>query len=71
MNNTREIAKTCPLCGGDNQCAVAAGKPHESCWCWNATMDPEALAQAVDYADSQCLCAACGTLKDAGAPVER
>ena len=71
MNETSANAGTCPLCGGDNRCAVAAGRSHESCWCWTATMDPTALARAADYADSQCLCAACGTLKEAEPPVER
>jgi len=23
----------CPVCGGENLCAIANGKPAETCWC--------------------------------------
>lgn len=51
----------CPLCGGDNQCAIAAGKPPETCWCQNATISAEALAAVPeDAVNKVCLCPACG-----------
>jgi len=55
--------KTCPLCGGDNQCAMAAGKAAETCWCWAATIDAAALAKIPpDSVGKRCLCPACGRI---------
>jgi hypothetical protein len=34
--NRSERAANCPLCEGPNECAVAAGQPAESCWCFSA-----------------------------------
>ncbi|WP_345064994.1 cysteine-rich CWC family protein [Acidovorax lacteus] len=58
----------CPLCGGPNGCAMAAGQPPESCWCMQATLDPAALAR-IPAADRglRCVCAACGQAQSAGA----
>ncbi|MCB1705999.1 MAG: cysteine-rich CWC family protein [Halioglobus sp.] len=70
MSDSRETAATCPLCGGDNQCAIAAGRSGTNCWCQTATISAEARAKAADSADRQCICRACGQptgeLKDAG-----
>ena len=56
-----DAASYCPLCGGDNACAVAAGRAAGDCWCHKASIDPAALAaiprEAVGKA---CVCAACG-----------
>jgi len=54
-------AATCPLCKRPNQCAIAAGRPPQSCWCMAATIAPEALA-ALPAAErgKACICAACG-----------
>jgi hypothetical protein len=50
----------CPLCGEQNQCAIAAGKRHESCWCMSATMDPKALAAIpVEAHGKVCICPRC------------
>lgn len=52
----------CPLCGAENQCAVAAGKPPEDCWCQNVTINPEVLAALpAEAVNKVCLCPACGT----------
>ncbi len=58
-------AMKCPLCGAENECAVAAGRPPESCWCMTATMDPTALASIPEEAQGKvCICARCAS----GAP---
>jgi hypothetical protein len=70
MNDSNAKEKTCPLCGGDNQCAVAAGRPPESCWCQQASISSEALAAVpADAVDKYCLCPACGQVKE-GTTVE-
>lgn len=52
--------KTCPLCGVANECAVAAGREPESCWCMSAVMDPGALASIPAEAQGKiCICARC------------
>ncbi|MFN7043406.1 MAG: cysteine-rich CWC family protein [Acidovorax temperans] len=53
----------CPLCGGHNQCAMAAGRPPESCWCMAQPIAPAALAAVPTAQRGQvCICPACGTL---------
>ena len=64
MSKSDPLEKICPLCGADNNCAVAAGGNHERCWCWDATLDKEALA-AIPAAsrNKHCICAACGRVE--------
>ncbi|RQO80923.1 cysteine-rich CWC family protein [Acidovorax sp. FJL06] len=51
----------CPLCGRANQCAMAAGRPPESCWCMTTPITPAALAAVPEAQRGQvCVCAACG-----------
>jgi hypothetical protein len=65
MKDSNAQEKICPLCGGDNECAVAAGKPPDSCWCKKVTISPKALAAIpVESVDKYCLCPACGRLKE-------
>ncbi|MBB5188161.1 MULTISPECIES: cysteine-rich CWC family protein [Zhongshania] len=55
----------CPLCGQNNQCAVAAGSAPSNCWCMTATLDTAAKQQAASLAGPQrCICAACGRPSD-------
>lgn len=54
----------CPLCGGDNRCAVeiarATGEAQPPCWCVNATFSPGLLERIPAEARGQaCICAAC------------
>ena len=52
--------KSCPLCGEANECAMAAGRDPESCWCMNAVMDPAALASIPAEAQGKvCICPRC------------
>jgi hypothetical protein len=63
--------KTCPLCGGHNQCAMTAGQPAGTCWCATATFSAEALAAVPpDSMGKRCLCAGCG-LTEGESPDER
>ncbi len=50
----------CPLCGGDNQCAVAAGRPVSECWCRGAVVT-NALLERLAAADrgTRCICQQC------------
>lgn len=57
-------AMRCPLCGGDNRCAMevekATGKPQPPCWCVSETFTPELLARIPEAARrSACICPAC------------
>jgi len=65
MNDRDPLEKVCPLCGGDNACAVAAGRSHESCWCWSATLNADALESIPEASrNKHCICAACGGVTD-------
>jgi len=66
MSQADPLEKTCPLCGADNQCAMAAGKPAESCWCQDVTFDPKALERIPPASQGKhCVCQACGRLVEA------
>ena len=55
----------CPLCGEANECAMAAGRSPETCWCMTESMDPDALASIPPEAQGKvCICARCAS----GAP---
>ena len=54
----------CPLCGGDNRCAMevqkATGEPQPPCWCVTETFSPDLLARLPEAAQDQaCICASC------------
>ena len=52
----------CPICGEANECAVAGGRPPESCWCMTATMDTAALQSIPAEAQGKvCICAGCAS----------
>lgn len=57
-------ATRCPLCGKPNECAIASGRPPESCWCMTATIDPTTLAAIPEEARGQvCICAGCAAAR--------
>ena len=64
LHNTAAAAHSddkCPLCGGDNACAIAAGKPADTCWCQTVTLSPEALSAIPEPSiGKHCICANCG-----------
>jgi hypothetical protein len=50
----------CPLCGRSNDCAMAAARIGESCWCTRVTVTATMLEQVPVYQRGRaCLCAAC------------
>jgi len=54
----------CPLCGGDNRCAMeverATGVPQGPCWCVDATFEPGLLVRLPEGARGKaCICARC------------
>ena len=52
----------CPLCGNANECAIAAGRSAETCWCMTATIAPEVLASIPEEAQGKvCVCPRCGS----------
>ena len=65
MTEQEQQARICPLCGGDNQCAMAAGRPADTCWCQGVTINPAALAKIPQASvNKHCLCPACGRLQE-------
>ncbi|MEX1167950.1 MAG: cysteine-rich CWC family protein [Hydrogenophaga sp.] len=57
-------ATRCPLCHGDNRCAMererATGLPQEICWCVVETFPPALMAALpAEAAGKACICAAC------------
>ena len=64
MTNDVDFSDTtrCPLCGSGNECAMAAGKPPETCWCMTATIAPEVLVRIPAEAQGKvCVCARCAS----------
>lgn len=54
----------CPLCGGDNRCAMEierdTGVPQGPCWCVGASITPDLMARLPREAEGKaCICAAC------------
>jgi hypothetical protein len=50
----------CPLCGASNECAMAAGRAPETCWCMTAVIDPDVIASIPSEAQGKvCICARC------------
>lgn len=54
----------CPLCGGDNRCAMEierdTGEAQPPCWCSTQRFSPELLARLPQEAEGKaCICAAC------------
>jgi hypothetical protein len=57
-------ATRCPLCGGDNRCAMeierATGQKQGPCWCVSQTFSAELLARLPASAQGKaCICAHC------------
>lgn len=61
MNQQSEYI--CPLCGQPNECAMAkTGNPDAPCWCREATIDPDAIAQARKTSGNKsCICKQCAS----------
>ena len=62
MTNTEPLpAFTCPLCGGDNACAVAAsGRTDTPCWCASADFPAPLLDRIpAEHRMRACVCAGC------------
>ncbi len=71
MNEAR--TDRCPLCGGDNACAVAAasGDPEavQRCWCLDAEFDAGTLARVpAEFAQRTCVCRRCVEVDGAPLP---
>jgi Cysteine-rich CWC len=50
----------CPLCGGANGCAMAAGCNGEACWCTKVTVTAAMLERVpAERRGVACFCAAC------------
>jgi hypothetical protein len=65
MNAQSPVDPTrCPLCGGDNRCAMeierATGQAQPPCWCTTASFPPDLLQRLPEAARGQaCICPAC------------
>jgi hypothetical protein len=48
----------CPVCGGPNDCGMAAGK--SECWCFEVKISPEVIKKVPEEAKGKvCVCANC------------
>jgi hypothetical protein len=61
----------CPLCGGDNRCAMdierATGQPQPPCWCVTQAFPPALLERLPPQAQGMaCICARCVAAHAAG-----
>jgi hypothetical protein len=66
LGESKDTSK-CPLCGRDNDCAVAAGRDVGSCWCMTASINPTALGSIPAEARGKvCICARCASGAPAG-----
>ncbi len=68
MNDKSQTDTICPLCGADNQCAMAAGRAPETCWCYTEQLDSAAKEKAAAITEAQCVCPACGLPDKAARP---
>jgi len=41
----------CPLCGGPNECGLAAGR--SECWCFEAKIAPEVLERVPEEGEGE------------------
>lgn len=64
-------AAACPLCGGDNACAMASGDGGAGeCWCFAARIPPETLARIPEEERGRrCVCARCAGAAPPASPV--
>lgn len=57
-----EDTTRCPSCGQPNECAMAAGRDPESCWCMSVSIDPDVIARLPEAARGKvCICHRCAT----------
>ncbi|GAB5453277.1 MAG: cysteine-rich CWC family protein [Halioglobus sp.] len=57
--------RLCPLCGGNNHCALANGETSASCWCMDVKLKETALAALpADELGVRCICPGCGLDKE-------
>jgi hypothetical protein len=50
----------CPICGGDNECAMAKGEPASRCWCQDAEISDELMERVPEEARGKaCICPRC------------
>jgi hypothetical protein len=55
MDTTR-----CPICGNENECAMAANPGASECWCFTAQVSEDALKAIPEEARGQvCICPRC------------
>lgn len=67
MSDTRATSldtSRCPLCGGENGCAIArkqtTGQAQPPCWCVSASFSADLLARLpADMLNAACICARC------------
>lgn len=64
MHHDTTAPNRCPLCGGDNRCAMeierATGLPQPPCWCTTQRFAPDLLARLPEQAAGKaCICARC------------
>ena len=65
MNDDRKSCGTaarCPLCGKDNDCALARGCANTPCWCADVVISAEVLRRIPEAERGKaCICRECAT----------
>jgi hypothetical protein len=65
---SQENSSICPLCGQDNDCALARTKsPDAHCWCLELTI-PRDVRNAAMALGKACVCHSCATSQKAPPP---
>ncbi|MGD9773839.1 cysteine-rich CWC family protein [Diaphorobacter sp.] len=58
--NAQADTARCPLCHQPNQCAIAAGRPAQECWCMHEDVCAQALERLPQQArEPSCICPHC------------
>jgi hypothetical protein len=50
-------SKRCPLCNGDNKCAIPNGEKPQSCWCMTISISSNLLEKTTEK--NRCICQKC------------
>ncbi len=69
MTDSPNNPKACPLCGGDNNCAMTRpGQTVADCWCLTTSISPDALDRIPqDQINKTCICQTCATGNESNA----
>ncbi|WP_299797320.1 cysteine-rich CWC family protein [uncultured Shewanella sp.] len=59
MTHKQKQAQICPLCLGQNSCAVTLGKELEACWCNHTSFPAKEAVKGEALEPKACICQSC------------